>query len=407
MATAADVLNRLAPWGVDCMDATRWAESLPDNSVHAIVTSPPYFALRDYGVAGQMGLEASPAEYVAGMVRLLRELRRALHPSGTCWVNIGDSYNAFNGNRGASKSLSAKTDEAVPTVPGGSGLTVKGLKNKDRLMIPARLALGLQEDGWYLRDEIVWHKPAPMPSSVRDRTTCAHEMIYLLTKSPRYFYDAEAIAEKASSFQRQDSLRGDRREDSLEMAAGGVMRGKAVKDCYEYPTRNKRSVWRVTSKPFKGAHFATFPPKLILPCVLAGTSERGVCPACGEPWARVVKKDRKATRPGAETKVTAKIVSHEENRKAMGWNKPSGVGNRDPKRHCTVTETVGWAAGCECDAGEPIPAVVCEPFVGSGTTLAVAVERKRRAVGCELNPKYLPLIERRMAGVTPNLFAVV
>jgi DNA modification methylase len=262
-------------------------------------------------------------------------------------------------------------------------LSCAGVKPKDRLMIPARLAIALQEDGWYLRDEIVWHKPSPMPSSVRDRTTSAHEMIYLLSKSPRYFFDAEAIAEKAVS---AGQIPGGNRKVDASRPDGSRDMTIPVAE-----TRNKRSVWRVASKPFKGAHFACYPPKLIIPCVRAGASERGVCPACGSPWVRVVKKDRKATRPGTGSKV----LNHTRRE----------AGNHDPRRHVSTTETTGWKAGCSCDAGEPIPAVVCDPFAGSGTTLKVAVGEGRRAVGCELNPKYLPLIARRMASVTPDRFA--
>lgn len=177
-----------------------------------------------------------------------------------------------------------------------------------------------------------------------------------------------------------------------------------LEEFFEPIEESKESTWLVPSKPFKGSHFACYPPKLILPCVRAGSSERGVCPACGEPWVRVLKKNRRATRPGTDTKV-AKAESGVP--VAAGRPDPNYVGNRDPQRHVTTTETTGWVAGCKCNPHLPVPAVVCDPFAGSGTTLQVAVGEGRRAIGCELNPAYLKLIERRMAAVTPTLLAGV
>lgn len=250
----------------DCRDVL---STLSSESVHCVVTSPPYFGLRDYGVAGQIGLEGTPAAFVAEMVTVFREVRRVLRKDGTLWLNLGDSYNAYNGNRGASKgSANTRHHEIMPGLPKGAGLTVKDLKNKDRLMIPARVALALQADGWWLRDEIIWHKPNPMPSSVTDRTTPSHEMVYMLSRSARYHYDAVAIKEPAVSG--HPSGNGFARPQ--QVARGG--RGNAEQ---WQPTefRNKRSVWTVPIVPFAEAHFATFPANLIEDAIKAG------CPAGG------------------------------------------------------------------------------------------------------------------------------
>ena len=241
--------------------------TLPAGSVHCCVTSPPYFGLRDYGHENQIGLERTPEAFVQELVEVFREVRRVLRDDGTLWLNLGDSYNAYNANRGASTSISDGTaGRGHPTHR--RGLTTPTLKNKDLIGIPWRVAFALQSDGWYLRQDIIWHKPNPMPESVRDRCTKAHEYLFLLSKGARYHFDSEAIKEPA-----------------IKGAAGSTFnKGKTAthqlgrssdKDRADSSTRNRRSVWSVTTKPFKGAHFATFPPDLIEPCILAG------CPAGG------------------------------------------------------------------------------------------------------------------------------
>lgn len=227
----------------DCLDSMR---SLPDQSVNCCVTSPPYFGLRDYGVDGQIGLEQTPEEYVVKMVAVFREVRRVLRDDGTLWLNIGDSYG----------------------------------KGKQLLGIPWRLAFALQADGWVLRQEIIWHKPNPMPESVKDRCTKAHEQIFLLSKSPRYYFDSEAMKEdavggqtgKAASFKRE----GSKREQTIPGQAYGTHRPEREDVAYNGEKRNRRSVWNVATRPYKGAHFATFPPALIEPCILAGCPSDGV-----------------------------------------------------------------------------------------------------------------------------------
>jgi len=234
--------------------------TLPAGSVQCCVTSPPYFGLRDYGVAGQIGLEATPDEFIAAMVEVFRDVRRVLADDGTLWLNLGDSYAmSIKGAGGQGKqhtnagSVHADRSWRIPT----------GFKPKDLLMIPARVALALQADGWWLRSHIIWHKPNPMPESVTDRPTSAHESVFLLTKSARYFYDAEAVKEALAA---PDNLK---RTAENGQGNGELAKGKRFGS--DIDGRNLRNVWTVATQPFSGAHFATFPPALIEPCIKAGS----------------------------------------------------------------------------------------------------------------------------------------
>jgi len=263
---------------------------LADNSIHCIVTSPPYWGLRDYGVDGQIGLESSPAKFIATMVGVFEELRRVLRPDGTCWVNMGDSY---AGNRGSSNGptigakhrtasgdaqrqmiASRRRDDAL--IP-RSDIRVPGLKPKDLVMMPHRLAIALQDAGWWVRQDIVWHKPNPMPESVRDRCTKAHEYIFLLTKSEKYYFDHKAIAEAATS----EKPAGNKTHKYADAYAEGsseehrTKAGLVALAGVEWETRNKRSVWTIATQPFSEAHFATFPPELPETCIKAGCPPGG------------------------------------------------------------------------------------------------------------------------------------
>ena len=240
------------------------AEMEPD-SVQTVITSPPYWGLRDYGHPGQLGLEATPAEYVDRMVELFRGVRKALKPDGTLWLNLGDSYaSTSKGSGGASQK---QTSNAGSFYDARKLILPDGLKPKDLCGIPWRVALALQADGWWLRSDIIWHKPNPMPSSVTDRPTSSHEYLFLLTRSARYYYDAEAIKEKATGSsnrnteRRFDTSYGKSRSDH---AARGI-----PWDGSDY--RNKRSVWTMPTRPFKGSHFAVMPPNLVEPCIKAGS----------------------------------------------------------------------------------------------------------------------------------------
>lgn len=338
----------------DCLEQLR---ALPDESVHCCVTSPPYWGLRDYGVAGQIGLEPTPEAYVAKMVEVFREVRRVLRDDGTVWCNLGDSYARNGGTQGGGNRellhMEGKQTRMTVIPPG------VGLKEKDLCGIPWRVAFALQADGWYLRCDIIWRKPNPMPESVTDRPTKAHEYIFLLSKSPKYYYDQNAILEPCSQSTHDRLSQDVQNQIGSERANGGAKtngnmkavarkswRGSEfhdgrnaevhpnvgknrVKDNLSMDSalaimpeaRNKRSVWTVPTQGFKDAHFATFPEDLIKPCILAG------CPVGG---------------------------------------------------------------------------TVLDPFGGSGTTGKVSLELGRRAILIELNPKYVELCQRR-CDVTPGL----
>lgn len=251
----------------DCLEVMR---HLPPGIAQTCITSPPYFGLRDYGVDGQIGLETTPEEFVSMLVEVFREVWRVLRDDGTLWLNLGDSYNAAgregHGTRqgcnkqGTNRASATKADNCRPSV--------EWLKPKDLIGIPWRVAFALQQDGWYLRQDIIWHKPNPMPESVRDRCTKAHEYIFLFAKSERYYFDNGAIKEPATC----DRVRGPALHADLKSTNGNGGLSRREPDDF----RNRRSVWTVPTKGFRGAHFATFPPDLIEPCVLAGAPADGV-----------------------------------------------------------------------------------------------------------------------------------
>ncbi len=254
----------------DCRERLR---DLPDASVHCVVTSPPYFGLRDYGVEGQIGLEETPDAFVAEMVAVFREVRRVLRADGTLWLNLGDSYEGARGGPQGANGQMADRSIAAQGVRVRNVTRVTGLKPKDLIGIPWRVAFALQADGWWLRQDIIWSKPNPMPESVTDRCTKAHEYLFLLTKSERYFYDAAAIKEpdRGRADGNVNGFKDRQGAASFHATSGGI-----GSDGWEVGTgRNKRSVWTVPVHPFAGAHFATFPPALIEPCILAGCPEGG------------------------------------------------------------------------------------------------------------------------------------
>ncbi|WAT30107.1 DNA-methyltransferase [Pseudomonas sp. GXZC] len=346
----------------DCIESMR---TLPDKSVQMCVTSPPYYGLRDYGVDGQIGLEETPAEFIARLVEVFREVRRVLRDDGTAWVNMGDSYASKpNGPIGLGGHNTDAPHVAVRTANARRSSQIPmGFKHKDLMGMPWRLAFALQDDGWYLRQDIIWHKPNPMPESTRDRCTKAHEYIFLISKSRRYHCDMTAIREPAiygatpsgvgfghgfdavtkpratvptgwdtstgdgghgafhkdgAERARRDSFKreGSKREQAIPGQTVGTHRPDREESSWDVATRNKRSVWTVATHAFKEAHFATFPPDLIRPCILAGA---------------------------------------------------------------------------------PLGGVVLDPFGGAGTTAVVAMQEGRKSILCELNPEYAAMAERRIA----------
>jgi DNA modification methylase len=255
-------------------DAVAQLKTLPTESIQTCVTSPPYFGLRDYGMPDQIGLEETPEDYTQKLVEVFREVRRVLKDDGTLWLNLGDSYASSQSNNGG---YSAKSTLAGFTNPNTKGRQANnatkprkidhGLKPKDLIGIPWRVAFALQADGWYLRQDIIWHKPNPMPESVTDRCTKAHEYIFLLSKSSSYYFDHEAIRETAVTPIDTKAAQSFKALGGKARANYGTNEDKWKPD----GKKNKRSVWTVTTKPYKGAHFATFPPDLIEPCILAGS----------------------------------------------------------------------------------------------------------------------------------------
>ena len=277
-------------------DALEGLKLLESESIDACITSPPYYNLRDYGKDDQIGQESTPEEYIENLVCVFREVRRVLKDDGTLWLNIADSY-AGSGKGRNKKGVTCAIGQ-IQTGSKGAWMgtlkktTANSCKPKDMIGIPWMLAFALRNDGWYLRQDIIWHKPNPMPESVKDRCTKSHEYIFLLSKSPRYYFDSEAISEPVVDSSRQRfSNRKPKNADALPRYGGKkytehpelFCRTKSGRAYEFHPKRNKRDVWTVSTKPFKGAHFATFPDTLITPCILAGSREGGVVldPFCG------------------------------------------------------------------------------------------------------------------------------
>jgi DNA modification methylase len=277
-----------ATWSILPGDCRETLASLPAGSVQTCVTSPPYFGLRDYGHEGQIGLEPTPDEFVASLVDVFRSVRRVLRDDGTVWLNLGDSYaGGGGGNYGDGKNVVSQGGQQVTNVRNRpEWLSNAGVKPKDLLGVPWMVAFALRADGWYLGGDIIWSKANPMPESVTDRPTKAHEYLFLLSKSARYFYDADAIRDdnaESAIARRGLVLKPNDRDEAMvaesARANGGLhdhgRHAPRAESAYGVGGRNKRSVWTVATQPYPGAHFATFPPKLIEPCILAGSPEGG------------------------------------------------------------------------------------------------------------------------------------
>ena len=249
----------------NCIDKIK---ELEDNSIDCVVSSPPYFGLRDYGTNEQFGLEKTYQDYLSNTVKVFETFKPKLKDTATIWWNVGDSYSSGSRTSTTNQSLRGNKDYGVTRTP-----VQKGIKEKDLLMIPNRVAIALQDSGWYIRSEIIWHKPNPMPESVRDRPTSCHEKIWLITKNKKYYYDHEAIKEPAKDWGKRDRKKGSAFVDGTP----GRSKQSGGKDCnFAEKGRNKRNVWTITTKPFKGSHFATFPKDLIEPCIKAGCPEDGI-----------------------------------------------------------------------------------------------------------------------------------
>ena len=364
-------------------DVIACLRSLPGACVQCVVTSPPYWGLRDYGVEGQIGLEPTPEEHVEKMVEVFREVRRVLRDDGVVWLNYGDCYAGSmhpgdnkQGNPDFLRPCREHTHRPGREIP-------PSLKPKDLVGMPWRIAFALQADGWYLRSDIIWSKPNPMPEGVTDRPTKSHEYVFLLTKSPRYFYDADAVREA-----HKEPNRGNGERERVNYNTGGIIgRGRVGEyeegvRLYNPAGRNRRTVWEIATQPTPEAHFATFPEALVEPCIKAGTSERGCCPECGAPLMRMVEKEYRSDPQYVKTDEDPILKGRNRNVMRMG----DGV----------RVSTVGWQPTCTCNAGDPIPCVVLDPFGGSGTVAKVARDLGRSSILIELNPAYVAIAKKRL-----------
>lgn len=452
----------------NCLDIL---PTLADQSVQCVVTSPPYFGLRDYGTAAwdggdaacdhlgqplvstkstlrldgrehlgpydgeknrttgtpyrdqcakcgarrvdqQLGLEklhdclswardgwfCEAGCYVCALRRVFEQLRRVLRDDGVVFLNLGDSYatNGATGPQGASGQRATRTFTAAG-MPAKIG---SGIKPKDLIGIPWRVALALQADGWWLRADCIWHKPNGMPSSVQDRPTLNHEYVFILAKSERYYWDAVAVAEPSTATEN----RGGAHKVQQLVPSDGAKNDGFGERWQPNGTRNLRSVWTIATSPFKGSHFAVFPPKLVERCILAGTSPQA-CEVCGAPWARVVERGAGFTdglcngcgQSRAKHKQGGKSAMRAQN---WGKNADSTTMLDDGAVPCGAGTTTGWAPTCQCQgttgAGR---CTVLDPFSGSGTTLRVAVQHGRNAIGIDLNLDYEKLQRARTNGV--------
>ena len=351
----------------DCVESLN---KLEDQSINTCITSPPYWGLRNYNdEEKQLGMEDTPEEFTENLVKVFGEVKKVLRDDGTVWLNLGDSYSSGGRTTTTNQSLRGDKDYGV-TRPKPS----KGIKPKDLIGIPWRVAFALQQDGWYLRQDIIWHKPNPMPESVTNRCTKAHEYIFLLSKKPKYYYDHEAIKEDAKYPQGPNSpqsIKKGKGEFGMDTRGGLSKIGALAK-------KNKRSVWTVTTKPFKGAHFATFPKDLIEPCVLAGCPEK-MCCECGTPYKRQMQKTGEFQRRWSKTIATAEGSPHEGQ---------SSMQN--------IYEDLGLQKQCDCQTNETKAGTVLDPFGGSGTTGIVAAQHNRNAVLLELNQEYVDLAKARI-----------
>ncbi len=376
-------------------DVREKLRELPEESVHCVVTSPPYWGLRCYGVDGQIGQEPTLQGHVDVMVEVFREVRRVLRKDGTVWLNYGDCYATGAGKVGDHPGGGAQGERWKGPTTQPNRMPQIGLKPKDLCMMPARVALALQADGWWIRSEIIWVKPNPMPESITDRPTSSHEKIYLLARSARYYFDAEAVREK-SDWGRVNNP--DWQHQRAETNARKGMGNRNAKDgaFTEWQPehgRNSRNVWTIATAPFPGAHFATFPPKLIEPCIKAGTSEKGCCPECGAPWVREVEKQENI-HPGSSHTHLADLSRGNAQTRADGT--PAGTIMRERYQAGHAPKTTGWSPSCDCNALPSKPCTVLDIFGGAGTTGLVADRLKRNAILIELNPDYAARARERL-----------
>jgi DNA modification methylase len=390
-------------------DVIERLRGLPDSSVHCVVTSPPYWGLRSYlpdthaEKSKEIGCEPTLAAHLDVMVNeVFAEVRRVLRPDGTCWVNYGDCYATSPNGRRADEVKRLGTDDR--TFRDKPFSTIQGvMKPKDLCMVPNRFAIAMQDAGWWVRSEIIWHKPNPMPESITDRPATAHEKVFLFSKSERYFYDAVAVRTDAAPTSKarwqqdidnqvgsQRANGGDRADRPMKAVRGLTPRHEGHinhtrLDATDRGSANLKNVWSIATKPFKEAHFATFPPDLARPCILAGTSEKGCCPNCGAQWRRITEK---SFHPHADVSADAALRTKEQLDESSRWS--------GSQRGSVSHATVGWEPSCPCPRQSPVPAIILDPFGGAGTTGLVCAELQRDAVLIELNEQSIAIARRRI-----------
>ena len=440
-------------------DVREQLSHIADGSVQCCVTSPPYWGLRDYGtgswdggdancdhqgkpmatkaninrncgtgndvknatarefykdvcgkcgairVDNQIGLEQTPQEYVDEMVGVFREVWRVMADDGVLWLNLGDSYagsgKGRNGDGSANVDPNSKQATSLGTIIGTlHNSTPDGLKPKDLVGIPWRVAFALQADGWYLRQDIIWAKPNPMPESVTDRCTKSHEYVFMLTKSARYYFDNQAIKEEAktkpgATWQERTAagatagnvIVGHKTRNGTQR----VVHGKGVTSnlTRQDGLRNKRDVWTISTKPFRGAHFAVMPEALVEPCVLSSTSEHGACTECNAPWTRKLERGEIAERKTRDAYI------------GVIPGRDSATRMNSVNMEAIPFVTVGWEPSCKCGVDTVKPCLVLDPFTGSGTVGVVALKHGRNFIGTELNPEYAEIALNRIESSQP------
>ena len=372
---------------------TAWSSHGPPKNGPS--TATPAASAEPPGSTPNSASNPPPKPTSSAWSEVFREVRRVLRDDGTCWLNLGDSYAGPRSGETASRDIPGQWGKRTESA--GKQLrraeTVAGLKPKDLVGIPWRVAFALQADGWYLRSDIIWSKPNPMPESVTDRPTKAHEYLFLLTKSARYFFDADAVRETVSPL---STFGGPGPAAPMPSTTGDGVNDRRIHarlgngSVGDPAGRNIRTVWNIATEPFPGAHFATFPKKLIEPCVKAGTSEKGCCPECGAPWVRVL--DRKPPpdfgRGATAAQERGLVPGHSAKRHNSGGLHPQ------------TPETRGWQPICGHGI-EPIPCTILDPFCGSGTTGVVALRHGRDFIGIELNPDYAQMARDRIRNDGP------
>ena len=453
-------------------DAITRLRELPDESVHCVVTSPPYWGLRAYkGEPGMIGLEPKFEEHLENLVAVFREVRRVLRKDGTLWLNYGDAYADGRTGLRANEPAGPKQRTSAGTMDIAHRPVPPSLKPKDLMMMPARVAMALQTcgsedsksmevidrvryelidayresgasipdkvlvilerlnseyseakgDSWWVRSEVIWHKKNPMPESAKDRPTNSHEKLFLLSKSPRYFYDAEAVKEPVTgnaharrSYKTPDSLdtstgncghrsfhKDGREKGHVRPPGVGVKAtkpGSGIKQNESFQaavvdlvlSRNRRNVWSISTEPYKDAHFATFPRALIDPCIKAGTSEKGCCSECGAPWGRAVEKQTTSKHLGSDT---------------LEGNTRNSYGGQKEWDNYKPPTTTGWAPTCD-HSRDLVPCRVLDPFSGAGTVGLMAQWLGRDAVLIEISPEYAEMSRNRIEADQP-MFAKV